>query len=74
MGTGRVAVDPNFETRMAELLAADIAKDETKKHKIKADIKRADEFLRTIARDCATCLRPTSPCQERCLRSMRGKP
>ena len=62
--------DPNFEARMAELLAADIAADETKKHKIKADTKRADEFLRTVARDCACCLRPASPCQVRCLRSL----
>ena len=62
--------DPHFEARMAELLAADIAADETEKHKIKVDIKRADEFLRTVSRDCAECLRPASPCQVRCLRSL----
>jgi hypothetical protein len=49
------------------------AKLENAKHDIAADTARVVELLRQAEarRPCEKCLRPASPCKERCLRAMR---
>jgi hypothetical protein len=43
----------------------------TNKREIAADVAPAREFLRQARKPpCEQCLRPASPCKERCLRSM----
>jgi hypothetical protein len=79
---------PESESRMAELLAAEQTGLENTQREILADTARAREFLLAcwrqqpplpgrvdhLGRGCAECLRPASPCRERCLRSMLSRP
>ena len=53
-----------------DLLSVEQAQLENDKREIVADTVRASEFLRQIRKPpCEQCLRPASPCRERCLRS-----
>jgi hypothetical protein len=54
----------------------EIDKREADKDEIAADTPRARELLRQAAaqRPCTECLRPASPCKERCLRALRLNP
>jgi hypothetical protein len=65
-----------FSARMPELLAAAQREDESDQREIAADTARAAELLRRAEarRPCEQCLRPASPCQERCLRSLYENP
>jgi hypothetical protein len=79
---------PEFAVGMPELLAVEQANLETTKREIAADIARARELLTDcwrqqpplqgqvdhLGRGCSECLRPTSPCKERCLRSVLQRP
>jgi hypothetical protein len=61
---------PEFEAQMPELLAVEQALEINRRRKIAADTARAREFLARDHQRCGECLRPASPCERRCLRSM----
>jgi hypothetical protein len=79
---------PGSEEQMAELLAAEQAGLDDVRREILTDTARARELLLAcwrerpplpgrvdhLGRGCAECLRPASPCRERCLRSMLSRP
>jgi hypothetical protein len=75
-------------SRWPELLAAEQAGLDAVRREILTDTARARELLLAcwrerpplpgrvdhLCRGCAECLRPASPCRERCLRSMLSRP
>jgi hypothetical protein len=71
-GWGRHPPSPEFAAQVPQLLVEDRAKLDRIKRKAVADTGRAREVLRQAEtrRPCEQCLRPASPCTERCLRSM----
>jgi hypothetical protein len=80
---GRKPPSPEFMARLPQLIADAQRELENEKREIAADVARAHEFLVAcwrqqpplhghvdhLGRGCAQCLRPASPCTERCLRS-----
>jgi hypothetical protein len=62
---------PEFLARLPQLLAAAQHKVEEIAQEVAADLERARKFLDALPLPpCGDCLRPRSPCEQRCLRAM----
>jgi hypothetical protein len=65
---------PEFMARLPQALADALREVEDDKREKAADTAKAREFLRQAQQPpCKQCLRPASPCKDRCLRSMLVK-